>query len=248
MTIIPISAFNDNYIWLLINDKHQCVCIDPGDAAPVISYLNKHQLKLTDILITHHHYDHIGGVEKLIKNYNYVNVYGPIDERMPQVTKPLIEGDVISIYDLDFQILSIPGHTSSHIAYYCPASPMIFCGDTLFSAGCGRVFDGTMDDLFRSIQKITCLPDTTKIYCAHEYTLNNCIFAQTIEPDNKLLISKINYLNNRPGECSLPSTLATEKQINPFVRAVVQTLRSKYSDHLSAYDSFKTLRHLKDKF
>ncbi|WP_367605762.1 hydroxyacylglutathione hydrolase [Legionella sp. W05-934-2] len=248
MKIIPLSAFQDNYIWLLVDNQRQCVCVDPGDAKPVLDYIRQHQLSLTAIVLTHHHFDHIGGVSDLLSQYPGTPVYGPHDSRIPQVTHALSEGDRINVLDIDFTILSIPGHTSTHIAYFNPNSPMLFCGDTLFSAGCGRVFDGTMEKLFHSLEKINQLPIDTKIYCAHEYTLNNCRFAHSIEPSNQKVIEKIQHLSTQPQTCSLPSDLATEKKINPFLRAISKSLSSPAYQDLSAYDTFKHLRLLKDDF
>lgn len=248
MTIIPISAFYDNYIWLLINEQKQCVCVDPGDAKPVLNHLKKQQLSLTGIMLTHHHFDHIGGVDVLLSQYPNIPVFGPHDNRIPQVTQPLIEGDHIEIFDTVFNIMSIPGHTSTHIAYFNPDKPMLFCGDTLFSAGCGRVFDGTMENLFDSLSKINQLPANTKIFCAHEYTLNNCRFAHSIEPNNEAVIDKMRQLTALPNQCSLPSNLRTEQGINPFLRAISQTLQSPNYQNLSAYEVFKNLRQLKDNF
>ena len=248
MRITPVPAFTDNYIWTLVNDKKRCFCVDPGDAKPVQSYIHQNQLTLEAILLTHHHYDHIGGVDALLSDNPHLIIYGPEDSRITQITHPLGDGDTINIDTLTFDVMAIPGHTSSHIAYYNADQKILFCGDTLFSAGCGRVFDGTMDDLFQSLSKINQLPPDTKIYCAHEYTLNNCQFAKSIEQENQILNQTIQKLEQLGSGCSLPSTLQLEQSINPFIRAINQTLISPELQHLSGFELFRQLRKMKDAF
>lgn len=218
MEIIPLPAFRDNYIWLL-RSQDRAVVVDPGDAAPVSTYLETHGLKLSAILLTHHHADHIGGVAELAARGD-VRVFGPAAEDIPGVTDPLGEGDIVDLPEIgmEFQVMDVRGHTAGHIAYY--SHPFLFCGDTLFGAGCGRVFEGTPAQLFAALEKIAALPEDTQIYCAHEYTLANLAFAQAVEPGNPEIAARHAHAQawravHRP---TVPSTLATEKRTNPFLR------------------------------
>ena len=216
-----IAALTDNYIWAINNPKHQCaLMVDPGDAKPVIAYLEQHQLKLKGILITHHHWDHVNGVADLIQ-YCPVPVYGPKQSQFSELTQRLDEGEHGFIHDYfpNFQVLSIPGHTLDHIAYYADNS--LFCGDTLFAGGCGRLFEGTPEQLYTSLQKIAALPDTTKLYCAHEYTQSNGRYALVAEPDNADIARRMDDVNTARarGEPTVPTTIALERATNPFMRA-----------------------------
>lgn len=210
-----IKIFKDNYVWCIHNNLNACV-VDPGDAQPVIEYLNQHNLILSDILITHHHSDHIGGVVELVKKFK-CNVYSNLLEL---ANKLIDENDTITLksLDLEFKILSLPGHTLKHIAYY--GNGRLFCGDTLFSCGCGYLFEGTYEQMYDSLLKIRSLPHDTLIFPAHEYTLNNINFAQQVEPNNLALL-------NRNKECldlrskdkpTLPVSLSVEIATNPFLR------------------------------
>ncbi len=216
--IVPIPAFEDNYIWLIRNDTASAV-VDPGDAEPVVDYLNRHGLKLNAILITHHHGDHTGGATELRQRFN-CPVYGPRREAIASITNPVREGDTITLPALGtvFEVLDVPGHTAGHVAYYGINS--LFCGDALFTCGCGRLFEGTPEQMQASLAKFIALPDETRVYCAHEYTLENIRFARKIEPDNAALLEREQRerqtrAQNRP---TLPSTIALEKQTNPFLR------------------------------
>ena len=217
--VIPIKAFNDNYIWLIVNEKNNNVaCIDPGDYKPVYEYLTEYQLNLTHILLTHHHHDHIGGV-KALKDISHAKVYGP--PSIPLVTNPILnEAEVVSIPELNesFHILTLPGHTNDHIAYY--DDKWLFCGDTLFSMGCGRVFEGTMQQMFDSLQKLKALPDELLVFCAHEYTLANITFAKSLDPTNADItdFETAILIHLEQGKPSLPSKLKTEKNLNPFLQ------------------------------
>jgi hydroxyacylglutathione hydrolase len=217
--IEAINAFKDNYIWVMIDlDNKTAAVVDPGDATPVLAFLKKHLLQLTTILITHHHHDHSGGVAELKRHYPDVSIYGKSRDNIATLTRLVCEHDEVAIGKLIFHVIEIPGHTLDHIAYYTPG--ILFCGDTLFSAGCGRVFEGTAAQMYTSLQKIAALPDDTAIYCGHEYTLNNLLFAQTVEPHNldiKNKIGKVKTLrdNDLP---TVPSLLSEEKTFNPFLR------------------------------
>lgn len=227
MSIVALNALQDNYIWLIINEqRHHVCCIDPGDSAPVIHYLAHHKLHLTHILLTHHHPDHCGGVQRLIELFPDTLVYGPADDRITPSPITVHDEAMIPVDDYVFRVLSTPGHTQSHICYQEPTQGWLFCGDTLFSGGCGRVFDGTLAQLYDSLQLLSCLPPDTRIFCAHEYTRNNLHFAKTIDPDNQTLQSYSSYLDAHPEQCSLPSTMALEKQINPFLRLQTAALQA----------------------
>ena len=253
MTIIPLPAFSDNYIWSIINEnQHTLTCVDPGSAAPVLSYAERNGLTLTNILLTHHHVDHTGGVFELLQQFPEARVYGPADDRILDVQVAVRDEDIIHIDNLAFRVLSTPGHTCTHICYQEPTKGWLFCGDTLFSAGCGRVFDSTIEALYASIFLLKHLPEDTKVFCGHEYTLNNLRFASTVEPENKLIHSYIHYLQDNQGPCSLPSSIALEKKINPFMRTHLPSLQHYASTHgLPTHDAlaiFKLIRENKDIF
>lgn len=220
ITATAIPAFADNYIWLISTGGKQCAVIDPGDAAPVKRVLENSGLKLAYILITHHHWDHTGGVAELAEATN-ARVFGPHDERISKQTASYGEGDTVQLpsLGLTFRVLEIPGHTSSHIAFY--GHGMLFCGDTLFSVGCGRLFEGTPAQMQDSLDKIAALPDSTQVYCAHEYTLSNCRFALAVEPDNEQLQLRTREVETlrAEGRITIPSKLEQELAINPFLRS-----------------------------
>lgn len=252
MKIIPVPAFNDNYIWMIINEEERsALCIDPGDAQPVIHFLDTENLRLEAILLTHHHNDHTGGVQEL-HSRNAVSVYGPQDSRIPFVSEICQEGDEIIKSSCKLKVLSTPGHTVSHISFYEPHYGWLFCGDTLFSAGCGRVFDGTMEELHASLQKMKALPDTTEIYCGHEYTRRNLRFAAIVEADNMAIRRHAHQLLEKENQCSLPSNIALEKQINPFFRteepAVQDYAKSRGCQEMDSLSVFSQLRRDKDIF
>lgn len=219
MNIIPLPAFRDNYIWLLHDDRH-AVAVDPGDAAVVEAYLAQHGLTLCAVLITHHHHDHTGGLAELT-TARQIPVFGPAREAIDGVTVRLSDGDVARIPELDLalQVLEVPGHTAGHIAYY--GADALFCGDTLFSAGCGRLFEGTAEQMSGSLARLAALPDATRVYCTHEYTLSNLAFARATEPENparEAYQARCETLRAE-GRPTLPSTLGLERTINPFLRA-----------------------------
>jgi hydroxyacylglutathione hydrolase len=222
--IRPIPAFDDNYIWLLTEPPGRAaVVVDPGDADPVIEVLAAEGLELTAVLVTHHHGDHVGGLEDLQEASPRIVIYGPRDPRIRRVTERLGEGDEIVPRGLAsrLRVLEVPGHTATHIAYLGDGA--LFCGDTLFAAGCGRVFDGTFEQLAESLRRIAALDPDTRCYCAHEYTLANLGFARWVEPDSPALAER--ERNDRrtrdAGRPTVPSTLALERATNPFLRTDV---------------------------
>lgn len=220
LIIHAIPALSDNYIWAIIDKKTEtALIVDPGEAAPVQAFLKQQSLTLLGILITHHHWDHTDGISALRKAYP-VPVFGPAIENIVEKTDPLNERDTLTMdhFPLSFTTLSIPGHTLGHIAYYSPG--ILFCGDTLFASGCGRVFEGTYEQMYLSLQKIAALPHETEIYCAHEYTLANLRFAKHVEPNNRDIDKRIEQVSalRDQGLPSLPSLLRDEKATNPFLR------------------------------
>lgn len=253
MTVIPIKAFHDNYIWALFNESQPVFdCVDPGDAKPVLDHAAQNQLNLRAILLTHHHHDHIGGVERLMTQFPRCRIYGPKSLCMPWITDPMTEKNIFQLGDLLFHVIENPGHTANHISYYVPKENLLFCGDALFSAGCGRVFDGTIEQLHHSLYKINQLPKTTRLFCAHEYTLSNLKFAQTVEPNNASITKRLLHLMAHPNCCTLPSTLGTEQAINPFLRTeqpdVIQYALKHGAINTTSFEVFKTIRMMKDAF
>lgn len=253
MNVHPIPAFSDNYIWAIYEDHaNHFYCVDPGQAHPVQQFAQEKGIQLTAILLTHHHHDHIGGVKDLVHAFPSCKVYGPDDSRIPLVTDKVHESQRLSLGSLEFQIIFNPGHTSTHISYFEPSQEWLFCGDTLFSAGCGRVFDGTIEQLHESLHKFSLLPPTTKVFCAHEYTLQNLRFAQHAEPRNQEIQHYIDQITHQSSSCSLPSTIGLELTVNPFLRTKSKELQdfalahgAKSSDSL---DVFKVLREQKNHF
>ncbi len=234
LDIAPIAAFSDNYIWLLRNPGGRIAAVvDPGDEAPVLAYLAREGLQLGAILVTHHHADHTGGVHELLAAHPGIPVFGPAGERIPGISRPLREGDRVRLegIDAEFTVWDVPGHTAGHIAYY--GAGALFCGDTLFAAGCGRVFGGTLRDLHASLQRIAALPTDTLLFCAHEYTLDNLGFAQWVEPDNRELSRREADERARRdrGEPTVPSVLGLELATNPFLRVGREEVRRAAERH-----------------
>ena len=253
INIEPIKAFNDNYIWLATTNEGSIV-IDPGEAHKTIKYLKENDLNLDAILITHHHFDHTGGIEDMLKFRN-VDVYGPVNN-IPSINKQLRDGDLFSVIGIDFKIIEIPGHTLDHIAFFSEnnGNPVLFCGDTLFSSGCGRVFEGTFEQMHKSILKLKSLPANTKIYSGHEYTQSNLKFALEVEPLNQKLISRYNDVQDllNKGIPTLPTTLELELEVNPFLRCQAREVQNSVVKQFNTSNHedeiFKALRQWKDNF
>ncbi|MEI7537826.1 MAG: hydroxyacylglutathione hydrolase [Comamonadaceae bacterium] len=255
MKLIPLPAFSDNYIWLLHDERHALV-VDPGDAEPVLAALQEFKLELQAILVTHHHPDHTGGVAAL-RQATGAQVFGPQREAMPQPLTQLSDGARVQCLGLQFEVIDVPGHTAGHIAYYTSGAdqaPILFSGDTLFSGGCGRLFEGTPAQMLVSLKRLSALPDDTRVCCAHEYTLSNLKFACAVEPGNAALQAyfvSVRELRsaNQP---SLPSALFLERQINPFLRtqhaAVIQAVRARDASADDEVSVFAALRQWKNQF
>lgn len=218
--VSAIPAFTDNYLWLIHDDQHAAV-VDPGDAAPVLAALQANNLKLDAILLTHHHADHVGGVQTLLQKFD-VPVYGPANEKIAGITNKLRQADQVELKapHIRFSVIDVPGHTAGHIAYYAAEQDWLFCGDTLFAGGCGRLFEGTAAQMTASLAKLSALPDSTLVYCAHEYTLSNLRFALAAEPDNSALQERFSAEEEKRahGIATVPSLLGLEKSTNPFLR------------------------------
>ncbi len=223
--ITPIPAFADNYIWALANGQY-AVVVDPGDAAPVFAWLAQRALSLSGIVVTHHHADHVGGIADLRRRYKNVPVYGPAGENIPERTHALREGDIVRLPELGdvFTVWEVPGHTAGHIAYISPERA--FVGDTLFAAGCGRIFEGTPAQLYAALTRLAGLPDVTQMYCTHEYTLSNLRFALAVDGENPALIARAfaAQAQRERGEPTVPFSMAIERETNPFLRAHVPAL------------------------
>lgn len=250
MNLISIPAFADNYIWLLYNDLHECIVVDPGEAAPVLDALAERQFILKGILLTHHHNDHVGGVSALTAHFK-VPVYGPGETANKGADHIVAEGDHIRLLSIDFAVLALPGHTLGHIGFY--GAPYLFCGDTVFSAGCGRIFEGTPQQMYQSLQKVKHLPPDTLICCAHEYTLANLAFARTILPEDNLIAGYEREMKQLRAKnlTNLPTKLSFEAKINLFLRCHDIDLQSKLDPHHTMdeeWSIFALLREKKDHF
>jgi hydroxyacylglutathione hydrolase len=263
-TLTPLPAFADNYLWLLQSGSEALV-VDPGDAEPVLSFLAQHpELKLTTILVTHHHADHVGGVAQLVSQTG-AEVFGPALEKMPTAYHPVQGGQSLQLLGLNFRVIDVPGHTAGHIAYFCEQAeleatqaPLLFCGDTLFSAGCGRLFEGTPAQMLASLDQLASLPSNTQVCPAHEYTLSNLRFALTVEPENTALQHHNQTCQTWRAQSlpTLPTSLAQELAINPFLRSrensVIQAVKRHCPDvKPDAWDEttvFALLRQWKNEF
>lgn len=248
--IITVPAFSDNYIWLVCNDKKEkATIVDPGDAKPVIAALKANQIEPVAILITHFHSDHVGGIADLLKEYPKLSVYGPNSEKIPYITHKLNGNENIQIKEIDtnFKIMNVFGHTAGHIAYFTNSDGQnrLFCGDTIFAAGCGRVFNGTMKQLHDSLADISQLPDDTLLYCAHEYTMDNIGFAKWVEPESQDLLEREKETKRLRGDNqqTVPSLLSLEKKTNPFLRTHLDHVAKKV-----AVETKKTLNNSTEVF
>lgn len=251
MNLNSISAFQDNYIWVLNDETGRCLIVDPGDAGPVLSAIDQHGWQPEAILLTHHHNDHVGGVADLHRRFPNLIVYGPEETRNKGATKIVADGDNFRALDLEFQVFATPGHTAGHICFY--SQPWLFCGDTLFSGGCGRLFEGTATQMYQSLQRINALPEDTLICCAHEYTLSNMKFALSVLPHDVFIneyYRKVNELRVKK-QMTLPTTLKNERQINLFLRTddidLINEI-SKETKLLQSEQRFAWLRAKKDNF
>ncbi len=257
MKLFALPAFADNYIWML-HDGRQALVVDPGDAAPVQQALADQGLALAGILVTHHHPDHVGGVDALRPLLGAQGqVYGPARERIPTPFVPQRDGDVVSLLGQRFAVIDVPGHTAGHIAYLqldAGEAPLLFCGDTLFSAGCGRLFEGTPAQMAASLNRLAALPPATQVCCTHEYTLANLRFAQAVEPANQVLAEHRRHCEalRQAGRPTLPSSIALERCINPFLRcdepAVIAAARAQGAANDEPVNVFAALREWKNRF
>jgi len=253
VSITPIPAFDDNYIWLLETGGTGCAVVDPGEHLPVVRALEERGLSLEAILVTHHHADHVGGIPGLLQRWP-ARVVTPDDSRLQEGSQTVLEGDVVRLegLGLQFRVVEVPGHTASHVAYHGHGA--LFCGDTLFSVGCGRLFEGTPEQMQQSLDKLAALPPSTRIYCAHEYTRSNCVFALAVEPDNPDLRNMARWVEEQRarGKPTLPSTLERELRVNPFLRtrtpAVIAAAREIDPAAGPGESTLRVIRSWKDRF
>jgi len=255
MKLIPLPAFTDNYIWML-HDEHHSMVVDPGEAQPVLEALQHLNVPLEAILVTHHHADHTGGVDAL-RQATGAQVFGSARETMPEPLIRLNGGDQLQALGLTFQVIDVPGHTAGHIAYYCAnveGAPLLFCGDTLFSGGCGRLFEGSPAQMLASLDTLAALPENTRICCTHEYTMSNLRFAAAVDPTNQALArytATAQALRSQQ-QPTLPSTILMERQINPFLRtrqaAIIQAVQGFDASAHDEVSIFAALRQWKNEF
>ncbi len=252
-TVLHVEAFADNYIWLVAAGGAAAI-VDPGDEAPVLARLEAEGLRPVAILCTHHHWDHTGAIRDLLARYD-MPVYGPAAETIPGRTAALAGGDRVALPELGLalDVLDVPGHTRGHIAYH--GAGLLFCGDTLFSAGCGRLFEGSPEEMYHSLTRLAALPGDTRVYCAHEYTAANLRFAAAVEPDNPAIAARAQEVAalRAAGRPTLPSTIGDEKTFNPFLRCEVPSVRAAAEAHAgrplaSPAEVFRVLRAWKDRF
>ena len=251
MNLISIPAFQDNYIWVLVDNDRRCVIVDPGESAPVLDAIKENGWQPEAILLTHHHNDHTGGVPELRAHFPHLVVYGPAETQDKGTTQVVQEGENIHIREWEFSVFATPGHTLGHLCFY--SKPYLFCGDTLFSGGCGRLFEGTPEQMYQSLQKISALPDDTLICCAHEYTLGNMKFAVSLLPEDRAIqdyYHKVKELRAK-NQNTLPVILKNERQINLFLRTDDIDLINKINQETNLQQPeqrFAWLRSKKDNF
>lgn len=263
-SITPIYAFSDNYIWCL-HDNEKAWVVDPGDHEVVETFLKQNNLSLEGILITHHHWDHTNGIKSLLQDRD-IPVYGPEHAKVPAISHLMNEGDEVTLFGTSFNVLEVPGHTLDHIAYAAnkvassdnnAMNNILFCGDTLFSAGCGRLFEGSPEQMHTSMQKLSALGEDTLVFCTHEYTESNLKFAQAVEPQNSDITNELRRVQslNVSIQPSLPSSIAKEKAINPFLRTHLPSVKkqaaeamSLEADKLDEIECFAAVRRWKDSF
>ena len=251
MNLISIPAFQDNYIWVLSDDTNHCAIVDPGEAAPVLQAIEENQWQPEAIMLTHHHHDHVGGVAEICAKFPHLVVYGPAETQNKGATRVVEDGEKILILGSEFSVIATPGHTLGHISFF--SFPYLFCGDTMFSGGCGRLFEGTPAHMYQSFQKINALPDDTLICCAHEYTLANMKFSRHILPHDQAIqdyYHKVNELRAK-NQKTLPVTLKNERKINLFLRTDDNDLIDKINEETNMQQPeacFAWLRAKKDNF
>ncbi|MFC0677546.1 hydroxyacylglutathione hydrolase [Lysobacter korlensis] len=252
MLLSALPAFDDNYIWTLADEAGRTILVDPGEAAPVFAAAAS-GLEPAAILLTHHHHDHIGGVPALLERWPALEVWAPDDARIATATHRVHDGDRVRVFDAQFEVLAVPGHTSSHVAFV--GEGIVFCGDTLFSLGCGRMFEGTPAQMLASLQRLSALDGDTKVCCGHEYTVSNAAFALAVEPDNAALHARATGAHElrADGKMTVPSTLADERACNPFLRCSAPAVRQAVEQRLGRVpvddvETFAELRRWKDGF
>ena len=252
-SVEPIKAYDDNYIWL-ISTNEGSIIVDPGESKEIIKGINENKIDLKGILITHHHFDHTNGLQDLL-NIDDFDVFGPVNN-INGINKKVREPDKFSIIGIDFEVIDLPGHTLDHIGFYSfnNGNPILFCGDTLFAAGCGRVFEGTYEQMFEALKKISKLPMNTKVYCGHEYTLSNIKFALEVDPKNLKIQDEYRHVQElmKSDIPSLPTTIEKELDINPFLRCdnldIKKNIIEKFNVGDSEFEIFKAIRKWKDNF
>lgn len=254
LQIIPVPAFKDNYIWLIHNGT-KAVAVDPGDAAPLMSMLESLKLELEAVLVTHHHQDHIGGIHALINHFPHLNVFAPKFEHYNFRHHPVCEPDILKCAEWmpETRVLNLPGHTLGHIGFYMSYNTQkwLFCGDTLFGAGCGRLFEGTPSQMLASLQKLAALSPDTAVYCTHEYTLHNINFALTVDAANATLLQRREHtMQKRNAQLpSLPSSIGLERATNPFLRCRVPEIQAALDlKNGSELDVFTKLREIRNSY
>jgi hydroxyacylglutathione hydrolase len=249
MKIKPIRALKDNYIWMITDQYSSNVwLVDPGEAHNALAILQKNHLELQGIFITHHHYDHCGGIAELLNYYPNVLIYGSNKSEISYINKTIGDGEIFDCLSAEVRVLEIPGHTLDHVAYLVNGN--LFCGDTLFSVGCGKIFEGTAAQMYHSLNKLCQLDDDTKIYCGHEYTLANLKFALLVEPSNEYLQAKLIKATQvlHDNGCTLPSFLAEERLTNPFLRCTTPEIMTNVSKHVgkNLTDPVEVFYHLRE--